>query len=646
MSPKKFDPQVWGRQLDAGAQTDPALRLAAQLEQNRPAARPLDPHFREKLRRNLLGRADAAPAQRLGQWAVSFAAFLLLATAVAFFWTSQAANQPVLPGAADEAESVDLTLLDEQAEAMQLELALMEETVSAERWELRRIVQSVNGDELIIRATFAYTATSRPASAHFALLPANQPDAADSLTLHSTAVSETTDEVTMEFAIDPLVVWRQFGSFDLVLARVTEWELDNEWVVETQLFVDRPLTLRTEWMDRLWLNSVTPEPGTPLDQTAFTVELGYRLLSAPTADIRLLIAHPAWESANLGAGGRLPVNGAGDPASVTRGEGTLTFTFATEDAAYLRQVIGAEATLAAHMLVPGADGVMQALAQKTFTDYAWPVADIVERPSDQLWFVSISPEPGATVEEGDLLTAVIGYELHSADTGWIHLALTHAEWEGVNPPSAPFGWQSVAAGTGEISVQLTVDDLAVLQAHAGQYVRLEAQLGAADEQNQRQLLVTTALEDAPWRLGQTMVGVPRIPPQAVITPDESVANPVTRLAVLDVQASADSATGLTPILFTAQLAYGLAARQAEEAAVMIWAIPEDGGVSQVVVAEMIQVGAGTMEVTFSFNPQRDLRENLRQPRRYLLMFSLNVIDGAGNPPLTNYTFPETWEFGP
>jgi hypothetical protein len=659
MSPKKFDPQTWGRQLDAGAQSDPQLRLAAQLEQSRPAARPLDPHFHEALRSRLLAQAGVAPAQRLGRLAASLAVMLLLAAAVALFWTSQAAtHQTTLPGTGDEqAQTVNPNLLELQGTVTQVELELHERAMApAESWELRRIRQTIAGDDLIVAATLAYTFPLTDAATILALVPADwQPgeesptEAVAQFLLDTNSIPRQADEMTVEFVVDPLEVWEQSGSFDLLLALIVDRPAADGRITETTIFTDRPITLRTEGLDRLWLHSVSPEPDTPLDQTAFTVELGYRLLSAPAAEVRLLVAHPGWESANLGASERLPVKGAGDPVSVTRGEGIVIFTFTTEHAAYLHDVIGAEVTLAANMLVPGADGVMQALDQRTFADYLWPVAAAQPGEADRLWFVSISPEPGATVEEGGLLTAVIGYELYSADTGSIYLALTHAEWEGVSPPSAPFGGQSVAAGAGQIELQLTVDNLAGLQARAGQQVRLEAFLGAADEHNQYQQLATAVLDDAPWRLGVALVGVPRLMPQVAIFPDnrgEATVTRVTRLDIQNIESSASSAAGMAPITFTVRLAYQLAAHQAESATVTIYIAAAGTGarVPLALVAETVAAGRGIIEATFDFNPQRDLHESARRlPRSYELLITIDRQDGT---PLTYTGTSPDWEFRP
>ena len=242
----------------------------------------------------------------------------------------------------------------------------------------------------------------------------------------------------------------------------------------------------------------------------------------------------------------------------------------------------------------------------------------------------------------------MGYELHSADTGSIYLALTHAEWEGVNPPTAPFGGQSVAAGTGQVELQLAVDDLAGLQARAGQHVRLEAQLGASDAQNQYQRLAAAVWDDAPWRLGAALVGVSRMIPQVAIFPDnrgEATVTRVTRLDIQNIESSASLATGMTPITFTVRLAYQLAAHQAEEATVTIYiaAVGTGARVPLALVAETVAAGRGIIEATFDFNPQRDLNESARRlPRSYELLITIGQ-DGA---PLTYTGTSPDWEFRP
>jgi hypothetical protein len=647
MSANQLNPEEWGRRLEAGDRSDPALRLAAQLVQNRPAAPRLDHTSRENLRRRLLRQADAAPAQRLGSLAASLAAMLLLATAVAIFWTSQAANQPILPGAADEdaaADAVALTLTDREGELADLELELRELEAAAASWQIAPLRQSAVDGDLLIDTTLTYDPAAPPPTITLLLGPAswrgggvNQDEAVETAVLNPAEIAAAEGEIAVRFTVDPLAVWERFNDYELVLAAEIEYETADGAVVATT--IERQLTLQVAWLDGLWLNSVTPEPGTPLDNASFTVELGYRLLSAPAADIRLLIAAPNWESAS---GDRLPVTGAAESIRVARGEGVLTFAFTSEDAAYLHNLLGDEATLAANMLASGDDGMMRALTQRTFGDYRWPIAAI-ERLPDRLWFVDIAPPPGTTIHEGDTAVVTLGYELHTAAEGFIYVAWSHAEWDGPNPPTTAFGSQTITAGTGQIELEFTADDLAALQSRAGQFVHLTAALGASDEQNQHRRLAEAAWEDAPWRLGDALIGVPRTPPQVVILDHDATGNATTRLAVLSVESSAETADGLTPIFFTVELAYGLAARIAEDAAVMIWIMPEQGGVSQVLVAETVQSGAGTLTATFNFNPQRDLDQNLRGPRRYQLMISLNRPDGSF---FTNTTLPEFWEFRP
>jgi hypothetical protein len=424
MSANQLNPEEWGRRLEAGDRSDPALRLAAQLEQNRPAAPLLDHASRENLRRRLLRQADAAPAQRLGSLAVSFAVTLLLATAVALFWTSQAGNQPILPGAADEdatADAVALTLTDSEGELAELELELRELEAAAASWQIAPLRQSAADGRLFIDTTLTYDPAAPPPTITLLLGPAswrgggvNRNEAVETAVLNPADIAAAEGEIAVRFTVDPLAVWERFNDYELVLAAEIEYETADGAVVASAL--ERQLTLQVAWLDGLWLNSVTPEPGTPLDNAAFTVELGYRLLSAPAADVRLLIAAPNWESAS---GDRLPVTGAAESIRVARGEGVLTFAFTTEDAAYLHNLLGDEATLAANMLASGDDGMMQALAQRTFGDYRWPVADL----ADHVWPVADEAAKAycpVTLPTDPLFTAPSPYPPHApyADRFW------------------------------------------------------------------------------------------------------------------------------------------------------------------------------------------------------------------------------------
>lgn len=638
MSLNKFDPQEWGHRLDAGEQNDPTLLLAAQLEKDKPGRRPLPLRVKTDLRHRLVTQAAAVPTRRLDYWVASLALTALLIILAALIWSLRSENPPTAAATQD----TELIAAVPTGPAIPHEAEPGEES-----WKLDQIRQSVDGNKLMIQTTLAYTLTA-PATATFSLGTASSSSIAEppeeilgTFVLGPEPVSAIGNELDVQFTVDPWDVWQQFNSYDLILAvRLERETADGPVVINLS---DQPFTLRAEWLDQIWFIRATPEPGTPLDNTKFVVVLGYRLLSAPMADVQLLIAAPGWEN-SMGSG-RLPTKGVSDPRPVSRGEGVLTFIFTTEDAAYLHTLLGDEATLAVTMLSPGEDGTVRALIQQTFSQYRWPIVG-ADQPPDRLWFISVSPESGATIREGDTIIVTVGYELYAAVEGSVHLALRNAEWNGVSPPINSLGGQSITPGTGQVEFQFVVDDLSTLQARVGQFARLEAQLYGMDAQNQTQQRVEVTLDEMPWRLGDVMLGIPRLIPQVTIVPEDGAVSAGTRLDVLDIQASADSAAGMMPITFTVRLAYQLATRDAEEGTIMIWvaAAPDGTILPLVLVAETVRAGAGILEATFTFNPQRDLDEMLRQPRRYQLMFSFNKVDDPAS--LFWITLPPDWEFRP
>ncbi|MBL8055118.1 MAG: hypothetical protein JNK29_00400, partial [Anaerolineales bacterium] len=99
--------EEWGRRLDAGETSDPALQVAARLRAARPAAPPLPASVEAGLRARLLTGAPAprgaqtrpGPRLHLGWWAATACASLLLAVVSATFY---ALSQPLPPVPASE----------------------------------------------------------------------------------------------------------------------------------------------------------------------------------------------------------------------------------------------------------------------------------------------------------------------------------------------------------------------------------------------------------------------------------------------------------------------------------------------------------------------------------------------------------------
>jgi hypothetical protein len=644
MSEKQFDAREWGRRLDAGKESDPELMLAGQLRYHRPEPRPLPPHFKRELRGRLLQQyGERSVAGRLVEWGGSLAAVAVLALAVMLVWVWVAGPDQRWGsgGETDVAASleIDLELSGQATEVARLQLeqvAHEDATAVTEGWrllELRQRPYRNNPDLIQIEFTLAWDFTEPPREVTLGLAHPEQgaeAGPAEIVVLSTAVITTTTDYVELWPTVDPVEVWQQLGTLEPVLVVTSVQAIDGLGIVtETVAFVDEPLSLLTPGRDRLWLISAAPEPGSPLTgQTPFRVEVGYRLVSAAAADVRLHLVHPEWERA--GGDGRLPVKGAAEPAPVSYGEGTLTFEFVTEHLDYLQQVIGDRATLMAHMATDGGTGVLDVLTLRNFSEAQWPIATPGPALPDLAWFNVVSPGPGETVAEGTPLEFEIGYELHAAVTGTISVFLAHPDRERFQG-YARTTWlesQQVGAGEGQLSFTTTLTQLPYHQAVIGEDATVMAVLSTASDEGEYLELVTATHEETLWRLGETMIGIPRVAEMEVTTLAESAG--AVRLELLDFAYSNDRAQGLAPITMTAELVYGLPHRIGEEASLLAFVMPSGGGASIAAGGGIVAAGEGQVILTFSFNPWRDLLgRRLRHNVGYELMFMLNTVDEAG-----------------
>jgi hypothetical protein len=652
MSDKQFDEREWGRRLEAGKESDPELLLAGQLRYFRPEPRPLPPHFKRELRGRLLQQyGERSAAGRLVEWGGSLAAGAVLVLAVMVVWVWLAGPDQRW-GAATESGTnpetnaagslpVDLALSGTAAETarLQLELAALEEEGTATGWQLLALRQRPyrgNADLIQVEATLAWNLAEPPREVSFGLAHPEQgaeAGAAGMVVLSTAVITTATGSFELSAAVDPLEVWQQLGTLEPLLAITTAQTLDGlGTLAETVAFAAEPLSLFTPGRDRLWLISASPEPGNPLaGQTPFRVEIGYRLVSAPTADVRLHLVHPEWESA--GGDGRLPINGAGDVTAVTYGEGTLTFDFVTEHLDYLQQVIGDRATLMAKMTTGGDTGVLDVLTLRNFSEAQWPIATSSAALPDRVWFISVLPGAGAVLNEETPFMLEVGYELHSATEGWVSLHLARPE----QPRSAPVVgidglsvWsqaQLVSTGEGRLSFTGTIEDLPFAQAVIGPYATATAILSTVDEQGSFNELDSVTEPHTAWRLGETMIGIPRVADMEVTLLAESTSK--TELQLLDYWQSSEQAQGLTPITVTVEIAYSLPESFGAEGTLLAFVRPVRAGITSAIAGGAVPAGEGRVVLNFSFNPRRDWGTNLRERMGWELLFALNSVDDDG-----------------
>ncbi len=100
-----FDADDWGRKLDADAQDDPTLRLAAELSAWRPPAPPTPPAFKQRLRRQLWQQAEGAQTVKKNRFnqlvTAGFTVVILIGVALlGYAWLTQLRAAPENPALA------------------------------------------------------------------------------------------------------------------------------------------------------------------------------------------------------------------------------------------------------------------------------------------------------------------------------------------------------------------------------------------------------------------------------------------------------------------------------------------------------------------------------------------------------------------
>ena len=124
-----------------------------------------------------------------------------------------------------------------------------------------------------------------------------------------------------------------------------------------------------EGADRVWIVSVSPEPGSVVTTTTwFEVVIGYELASLPEALIDVALARPDFRP---GPGGRLPVERvARVEVDASSKEATITFTLNPDELQWLGED---RVEMALWVLMGHFSGVQQmsTVAGELFRDYSW-----------------------------------------------------------------------------------------------------------------------------------------------------------------------------------------------------------------------------------------------------------------------------------
>lgn len=122
--------------------------------------------------------------------------------------------------------------------------------------------------------------------------------------------------------------------------------------------------------DRVWIVSVSPEPGSTLaTATQFEVVVGYELVSVPEARLEVALAQPDFQPV---AGGRLPIIRLGQTeVDAASSEARFTFTLRPNEEQWL-----GTSELALWVTLSHFTGAhtLEIIAGELFTDYSWTVA--------------------------------------------------------------------------------------------------------------------------------------------------------------------------------------------------------------------------------------------------------------------------------
>jgi hypothetical protein len=371
----------WARRLEKGDRSEPELELAARLRQTslpRPAA---PPDFKHDLRGRLLQRYQS-PGWSFGRLVSSLAAIAVLVAAVALFrlWLIGASQIPFASPAVGSQSTPTPPPSPTDSHAT---------TISTPT----PIGQPPEADDLLMPAmvpirllshTF-YSERVEPGGT--VELPLNWEPAALAIQPLNLFIHLTTAEGEIVAQLDTPITGPSSDPYSLfirpttapgdylLLAGLYRPDTGERLLLQSADTTATALQVGTVKVvtNRVWIVSVSPEPGTAVDQsTVFDVEIGYELVSAPEAMIKVHLAHPNWQGMPPG---QLPIEGMSEWLPITAGEGTLNVRYEVEDSNYLTTLLGDRATLYTQLATEEEGGRLNILLDQTFTDYTWPLAN-------------------------------------------------------------------------------------------------------------------------------------------------------------------------------------------------------------------------------------------------------------------------------
>jgi hypothetical protein len=407
MSRDHFDPQEWGRALDSGQRTSDELKLAAELEKERYDRVGSPPAFKQELRQRLLAQYDHRPglAERFGRALTTAGAVTVLAALVFLFyaWVSQGTLSPSAGPAAQseptEAPTASSTPLPVELEAVAGEAspAPLVPTVTPYfglPLVLERVVVAPDTPRPgeTINVTLFWRAWSDVAAYNVFVQLSDeagglvaQSDAPLAVAGDGSGPVEQSHSLALARTAAPGRYWLTLGMIDPA-SGARQQIYSSVGTADTMSLGSVEVAAEG---DRLWLISVSPEPGILLGGgTTIHVEVGYELASAAEGLLRLSLAAPGWENST---GPQLPVEGLGQAVAVTGGIGSVTFDYTVESSDYLPVLLGPSATLMAELGTLSGDR-LDVWLQRTFSDYQWPTGRQTATPFPQL-LATPSPMP-------------------------------------------------------------------------------------------------------------------------------------------------------------------------------------------------------------------------------------------------------------
>jgi hypothetical protein len=368
----------WARRLEDGDRSEPELELAARLRQSqqpRPAA---PPAFKQELRGRLLQRYQS-PGWSFGRLVSSLAAIAVLIAAVALFrlWligasqtpfgssavTSQSTPTPPLSPTDDRFATPTSTAIGQPPAPGELLVPTMVPIPLLDYQLASNQVQ--RGGAIQLTLNWEPAALAGQPLKLFIDLTTAEGEVVVQLDGHITA------DLVLPYSL-PVPPQTSPGTYHLMtgLYRPDTGERLLVQSAETVATVVEIGTI-TVLYDRVWIMSISPEPGTAVDQaTVFEFEIGYELLSAPEAMLKLHLAHPDWQSMTTG---QLPIEGITEWIPVEHGTGKLIGRYEVEDSNYLAALLGDRATFYVQLATQEEGGRLNILLEETFTDYEWPI---------------------------------------------------------------------------------------------------------------------------------------------------------------------------------------------------------------------------------------------------------------------------------